>query len=170
MTTPSDNLNTIGILGADASAPQSHARRSRLATGGNPGSTVWAGQLGLPVSYGIIGGAPHRFAPLAKLYRATAEKTGHSANSTKVSVGALGLVAPTKKEALERFYPGWYNLNIEMGRLRGWQEPDSRAYYAQAEAPGAYYIGGLPHEHFMESLTLLATEVKPRVERLLAAK
>jgi hypothetical protein len=66
----------------------------------------------------------------------------------------------------------------------------------QAETPGAYYIGGptkwpngsstctaymghmrhflqmdiggLPQEHFLESLTLLATEVKPRVERLLA--
>jgi hypothetical protein len=28
----------------------------------------------------------------------------------------------------------------------------------------------LPQEHLLESLTLLATEVKPRVERLLAAK
>lgn len=85
-----------------------------------------------------------------------------------------------------------------MGVLRGWQKPDTRAYYAQVEAPGAYYIdspdevaerivdlhqhmghtrhflqmdiGGLPHEHFIEFLTLLATEVKPRVEQLLAAK
>lgn len=150
------------------------------------------------MSYGIIGGAPHRFAPLAELYRAQYEKASHPTQDMKVSVGALGLVAPTKKEALERFYPGWYNLNVEMGQLRGWQEPDTRAYYAQAEASGAYYIGdpdevaerivhlhqhlghtrhflqmdigGLPHEYFMESLTLLATEVKPRVERLLAAK
>lgn len=111
-------------------------------------------------------------------------------------MAALGLVAPTKQEALDRMYQGWYNLNVEMGRLRGWPEPDERAYLAQAEAPGAYYvgdpdevaerivhlhgylghmrhflqmdIGGLPHEHFLESLTLLATEVKPRVERLLA--
>lgn len=169
-----------------------------LATGGNPGSSARAGQLGLPVSYGIIGGAPHRFAPLAELYRAQFEKAGHPKESMKVSVAALGLVAPTKKEALDRFYPGWYNLNVEMGQLRGWQKPDTRAYYAQAEAPGAYYvgdpddvaerivhlhqhmghmrhflqmdIGGLPQEHFIESLTLLATEVKPRVERLLAAK
>lgn len=169
-----------------------------LATGGNPGSTSRAGQLGLPVSYGITGGAPHRFAPLAQLYRATADKAGHPATNIKVSIGALGLVAPTKKEALERSYPGWYNLNVEMGKLRGWQEPDARAYYAQAEAPGASYIGGpdevaerivdlhrhmghmghflqmdiggLPYEPFTESMTLLATEVKPRVERLLAAK
>lgn len=168
-----------------------------LATGGNPGSSARAGQLGLPVSYGIIGGAPHRFAPLAQLYRAQYERSGHPKANMKVSVAALGLIAPTKKEALERFYPGWHNLNVEMGRLRGWQEPDSRAYYTQAEAPGAYYvgdpddvaerivhlhrhlghtrhflqmdIGGLPQEHFLESLTLLATEVKPRVERLLAA-
>lgn len=167
-----------------------------LGTGGNPGSTVRAAQLGLPVSYGIIGGAPHRFAPLAQLYRAEFEKAGHPKENMKVSVASFGLIAPTKKEALERFYPGWHNLNVEMGRLRGWAPPDARAYYAQAEAPGAYYVGdpdeiaerivdlhkylghsrhflqmdlgGLPQEYFIESLTLLATEVKPRVERLLA--
>jgi alkanesulfonate monooxygenase SsuD/methylene tetrahydromethanopterin reductase-like flavin-dependent oxidoreductase (luciferase family) len=31
-------------------------------------------------------------------------------------------------------------------------------------------IGGLPHEHLLESITLLATEVKPRVKRLLSRK
>ena len=167
-----------------------------LATGGNPGSSARAGQLGLPISYGIIGGAPQRFAPLAQLYRQAAAAAGHSGDDIRVSVAALGLVAPTKQEALERMYQGWYNLNIEMGRLRGWPAPDPSAYYAQADAPGAYYvgdpdevaeriadlhgymghtrhflqmdIGGLPQEHFLESLTLLATEVKPRVQRLLA--
>lgn len=169
-----------------------------LATGGNASSSARAGQLGLPVSYGIIGGAPHRFAPLAELYRRSGERAGHSPESLKVSVAALGLVAPTKKEALERFYPGWYNLNVEMGQLRGWPAPDKRAYDAQAEAPGAYYvgspdevaerivhlhgylghmrhflqmdIGGIPQEHLLESITLLAAEVKPRVQRLLAQK
>lgn len=169
-----------------------------IATGGSPASSARAGRLGLPVSYGIIGGAPHRFAPLADLYRQSAAQAGHTGDDIKVSVAALGLVAPTKKEALERFYPGWHNLNVEMGRLRGWPAPDKNAYLAQADAPGAYYvgdpdevaqrivhlhgymghmrhflqtdIGGLPHEHFLESITLLATEVKPRVERLLAKK
>lgn len=169
-----------------------------IATGGSPASSARAGSLGLPISYGIIGGAPHRFAPLAELYRKSAEQAGHSGDDIKISVAALGLVAPTKKEALERFYQGWHNLNVEMGRLRGWPAPDKRAYLSQAEAPGAYYvgdpdevaerivhlhgymghmrhflqtdIGGLPHEHLLESITLLATEVKPRVERLLAKK
>jgi probable LLM family oxidoreductase len=167
-----------------------------LATGGSAPSSVRAGKLGLPVSYGIIGGAPARFAPLADLYRRSAAQAGHTGENIKVSVAALGLIAATKKEALERFYPGWYNLNVEMGKLRGWPAPDRRQFLAQAEAPGAYYvgdpdeiaerivdlhghmghmrhflqmdIGGLPQEHLLESLTLLATEVKPRVERLLA--
>lgn len=166
-----------------------------LATGGSAPSSARAGKLGLPISYGIIGGAPSRFAPLAKLYRQSAAQAGHTGESIKVSVGALGLIAPTKKEALERMYPGWHNLNIEMGKLRGWPAPDKRQFLAQADFPGAYYvgdpdevaarivdlhghmghmrhflqmdIGGLPQEHFLESLTLLATEVKPRVERLL---
>jgi probable LLM family oxidoreductase len=169
-----------------------------LATGGNASSSARAGTLGLPISYGIIGGEPHRFAPLAELYRRTAAQAGHAGDNVKVSVAALGLVAPTKKEALERFYPGWRNLVIEMGKLRGWPAPDKRQFDAQATAPGAYYvgdpddvaerivhlhgymghmrhflqmdIGGLPQEHLLESLTLLATEVRPRVERLLAAK
>ncbi|WP_200872876.1 LLM class flavin-dependent oxidoreductase [Microbacterium sp. CH12i] len=169
-----------------------------VATGGSAPSSVRAGKLGLPISYGIIGGAPARFAPLADLYRQTAAQAGHTGENIKVSVATLGLVAPTKKEALERFYPGWVNLNIEMGKLRGWPAPDKRQFLAQADFPGAYYvgdpdeiaqriadlhghmghmrhflqmdIGGLPQEHFLESLTLLATEVKPRVERLLAGK
>jgi probable LLM family oxidoreductase len=169
-----------------------------VGTGGSAPSSVRAGRLGLPVSYGIIGGAPEKFAPLAQLYRKTAEKSGHSGSNIKVSVAALGLVAPTKSEALDRFYPGWRNLNLTMGKLRGWPAPDERAYLAQAHAPGAYYIGdpddvaerivhlhgfmghvrhflqmdigGLPQDHFLESLTLLATEVKPRVERLLARR
>ncbi|MGP9650125.1 LLM class flavin-dependent oxidoreductase [Glutamicibacter sp. AOP38-B1-38] len=169
-----------------------------LATGGNAASSARAGRLGLPVSYGIIGGAPHRFAPLAELYRTSGAAAGHALQSLKVSVAALGLVAPSAKEAEERFYPGWYNLNIEMGRLRGWPKPDKRAFDAQVAAPGAYYvgspdevaerivhlhgylghmrhflqsdIGGLPQEHLLESISLLATEVKPRVERLLTQK
>lgn len=167
-----------------------------LATGGSTGSSVRAGELGLPIAYGIIGGAPHRFAPLAQLYRASAAQAGHTGEGIKVSVAALGLVAPTKQEALDRFYPGWHRLNVEMGRRRGWGAPSKQQFLAQADAPGAYYVGdpdevaerivhlhghmghmrhflqmdlgGLPQQHFLESITLLATEVKPRVERLLA--
>jgi probable LLM family oxidoreductase len=169
-----------------------------VGTGGSAPSSVRAGKLGVPVSYGIIGGRPARFAPLAELYRRTAAQAGHTGANIRVSVAALGLIAPTKKEALERFYPGWHNLNLEMGKVRGWPAPDKRAFDIQADAPGAYYIGdpddvaerivdlqgrmghmrhflqmdlgGLPQDLFLESITLLATEVKPRVERLLARR
>lgn len=169
-----------------------------LATGGNAPSSVRAGQLGLPVAYGIIGGEPHRFAPLAELYRRSATQAGHAAETQQVAVAALGLVAPTKAEALERFYPGWRSLTIEMGRLRGWSEANRRHFELHAHAPGGFYVGdpddvaarivdlhrhmghsrhilqmdvggALAPEHLRESVTLLATEVAPRVERLLAA-
>jgi probable LLM family oxidoreductase len=169
-----------------------------LATGGNASSSVRAGQLGLPISYGIIGGEPHRFAPLADLYRRAAARAGRTGDEIKVSVAALGLVAPTKQEAMDRFFPGWHNLTTEMGRLRGWAPQDRRVFEAQAGELGGFYVGdpeevarriaslhghmghmrhflqtdvgGLPHEHLLESITLLATEVKPRVARLLAKK
>ncbi|MDH6235490.1 LLM class flavin-dependent oxidoreductase [Cryobacterium sp. CG_9.6] len=169
-----------------------------VATGGSAPSSARAGRLGLPVAYAIIGGEPARFAPLAELYRRSAAQAGHTGENIKVSVAAFGLIAPTRQEALERFYPGWYNLNLEMGKLRGWPAPQRRQFELQAEAPGAYYVGspddiaerivhlhgylghmrhflqmdfgGLQQEYFLESITLLATEVKPRVARLLAAK
>lgn len=169
-----------------------------LATGGSAPSSARAGQLGLPISYGIIGGMPSRFAPLADLYRASAKRAGHTGDNIKVSVAALGFVAATKQEALERFYPGWHNMNIEMGQRRGWPAPQKSHYLAQADFPGAYYIGdpdevaqrivelhghlghtrhflqmdigGIPQEHYLESVSLLATEVKPRVQRLLDKK
>ncbi|TFD62751.1 LLM class flavin-dependent oxidoreductase [Cryobacterium suzukii] len=169
-----------------------------IATGGSAPSSARAGRLGLPISYGIIGGQPHRFAPLANLYRQSAQQAGHTGNNIKVSVATFGLVAPTKQEAIDRLYPGWVNLNLEMGKLRGWPAPQRRDFLAQVDAPNAYYVGdpddvaerivdlhrhlghmrhflqgdhgGLPQEHLLESVTLLATEVKPRVARLLAAK
>lgn len=49
-----------------------------LGTGGSAPSSARTGKLGLPVSYGIIGGTPSRFAPLAKLYRSSAAQAGHS--------------------------------------------------------------------------------------------
>ena len=83
-------------------------------------------------------------------------------------------------------------------RNRAADRDGARAVVAQAHAPGAYYVGdpddvaeriahlhgymghmrhflqmdfgGLPQDTLLESITLLATEVKPRVERLLAKK
>jgi len=166
-----------------------------LGTGGSAPSTVRAGRLGLPVSYGIIGGIPARFGRLADLYRATAQQSGHHGPNIKVSAGTFGLIAPTKKDAVDRFYPGWRNLQLLMTQRRHWPEPERARYEEQTHAPFAYFVGdpddvaeriidlyrhlghmrhffqmdlgGLPHEHFLEAITLLGTEVKPRVQRLM---
>lgn len=169
-----------------------------VGTGGNPPSSVRAGQLGRPVAYGIIGGIPSSFGPLAELYRSSAARAGHSGPQIKVGVATWGLVAPTTSEAKERFYPGWSRVTEEMGAPRGWPAPTRAAFEAMTTHPGAYYVGdpdsvaerivdlhrylgharhilqadlgALPHEHLLEHLTLLATEVKPRVDRLLERK
>jgi probable LLM family oxidoreductase len=169
-----------------------------VGTGGSAPSSVRAGRLGMPVVYGIIGGVPAQFAPLAELYRRTAAQAGHSGPSIKVGVAALGMIAPTKEEAKDRWYPGWRRTFESLGAVRGWRAPTRTQFDALSEAPGAYYVGGpddiaeriaelhdhlghsrhflqmdlggLPQEHFLESITLLGTEVKPRVERLLAKK
>jgi hypothetical protein len=107
------------------------------------------------------------------------------------------MVAPTKQEALDRFYPGWLAMNAEMAARRGWPAPDDEAFLAGARArrvlrrrprrrrrahraparlhgPHAPLLAdGLRRstaDTLLESITLLATEVKPRVERLLAKK
>ena len=50
-----------------------------IAVGGNPGSAVRAGVLGLPMALAIIGGLPEQFVGLVDLYRETGERTGHGA-------------------------------------------------------------------------------------------
>jgi alkanesulfonate monooxygenase SsuD/methylene tetrahydromethanopterin reductase-like flavin-dependent oxidoreductase (luciferase family) len=169
-----------------------------LGSGGSAPSSVRAGQLGVPVTYGIIGGRPSEFARLAEIYRQTTRQSGHPETRAKVAAGTWGLVAATTKEAQDRFYPGWLRVREEMGAPRGWQAPSKAEFDAMANHPGAYLvgdpdsvaerivdlhhhighmrhslqadIGGLPHEQFIEHLTLLATAVKPRVDRLLARR
>lgn len=169
-----------------------------IGTGGSPQSSARAGSLGLPVAYGVIGGSPARFAPLADLYRRAAVQAGRSGPDIKVSVAALGFVAPTTREAKERWYPGWRTAFEEIGRIRGFSPPSRAQFDVLAQGEGAYFVGspdeiaarivelhshlghmrhflqmdlgGLPQEYLLESITLLATEVKPRITRLLAKK
>src|SRR6202008_3690524 len=49
-----------------------------LGVGGTPESFERAGRLGLPLMVAIIGGQPHRFAPLIDLYRQAGRRSGHS--------------------------------------------------------------------------------------------
>lgn len=166
-----------------------------LATGGNPGSSARAGQRGLPVAYGIIGGEAARFAPLADLYRRTAADAGVPAEATRVAVANPGFVADDARAARETWWPAWHRVMRDIGRRRGFAPIPREVYDRDAAPGGALFVGdpdeiaerilalreALGHDRqilqmdvglltqrdFLRGIELLGTEVKPRVDAAL---
>ena len=64
--------------------------------------------------------------------------------------------------------PRWVQAKLRFPGLPPWAPMRARSGWAPALTKADH--GGLPQEYLLESITLLATEVKPRVDRLLAAK
>lgn len=71
-----------------------------VAVGGNPGSAVRAGALGLPMAIAIIGGLPERFSVFAELHREAARRAGFDPPPA-LSVNPHGYLAPTSQQAVE---------------------------------------------------------------------
>jgi probable LLM family oxidoreductase len=112
-----------------------------IGVGGTPASFARAGALGLPLMIAIIGGEPHRFRPLVDLYRETGLRAGHSPETLKVGIHALGYVADTDSQAADDFYPGYARMFTEIGKERGWP-PTRRAHFDALLGPtGALIIG-----------------------------
>ncbi|SDR80605.1 LLM class flavin-dependent oxidoreductase [Microterricola viridarii] len=167
-----------------------------LGTGGNPSSSVRAGLLGLPVSYGIIGGAPARFAPLTELYRNTARANGMAEADIKVSVGSPGFIGEVGKTARDDFWPHWHNTMGVIGSQRGFAAPARLSYDRDASRMGALFVGSpeeiaerivalhgalghmrhffqmdfgdMPQAQLLRSIELLGTRVKPLVDEAVA--
>jgi probable LLM family oxidoreductase len=167
--------------------------RLRVGVGGSPESVIRAARLGIPMALAIIGGDPARFAPFAKLYRDSLEKFGHE--SLPVSIHSPGHIAETDDEAFEQQWPNYATSFGRIGRERGWgpmsidhfiQEVNHGSLYVGSpdtvakkvvhaiESVGAqrfdlkYVTGPTPHDQAMKSIELYATEVVPRVRKLLA--
>lgn len=165
----------------------------RVGVGGSPDSVVRAARLGVPMALAIIGGDPARFAPFANLYRAKLTEFGHE--QLPVSIHSPGHVAATDEEALEQLWPNYAAGFGRIGRERGWQPMSVQHFVGEARGGSVYcgspdtvaekiayavqsvgaqrfdlkYANGpMPHEQLMKSIELYATEVVPRVERLLA--
>lgn len=160
-----------------------------VATGGNPGSAVRAGALGLPLALAIIGGLPERFAPVAALHREAARRAGH--RPPPLSINSHGYLAPTSREAIEESYPAVAEAMNRIGRERGWPPLTREGYEASAELRGANFVGTpaqvaekilfqreifghdrfllqtsvgpLPHAKVLRSIELFGTEVAPAV-------
>jgi len=160
-----------------------------LGTGGSPGSSARAGELGLPVAYGIIGGDAHRFAPLADLYRQAAADAGHD-TEIKVAVASPGLVARDGRVAKDTYFAHWSAAIAENGRP-GFSTITRATFDPQISGRGAIFagspseiaerivslhrsvghqrqffqmdVGNIPQRAVLESIELLATEVAPIV-------
>jgi probable LLM family oxidoreductase len=162
-----------------------------LGTGGSPGSSVRAGELGLPIMYGIIGGEPERFGRLADLYREAYAAAGHRATEARVAVGNPGLIASSTTQAQNIFWEGWNEVMLEVGKQRGFAPPN-RANFEAETTRGSLFVGEpeaiaerILHLHaamghmreflqmdigpvsqkdYLTSIELLGTKVKPLVD------
>jgi probable LLM family oxidoreductase len=169
-----------------------------VAAGGNPGSAVRAGTLGLPLALAIIGGAPERFAPLIELYRESAREAGHDPAQLPVSINSHAFVADTGERAAEQYFPAYAAMMNRIGRERGWS-PMTRAQFDTLRSlRGALAVGDpqqlvekilfqheifshqrflaqlsvgpLPHAEVLRAIELLGTEVAPRVREEVARR
>ena len=111
-----------------------------LSTGGNPSSTVRAAQLGLPVSYGFIGGDLTRFAPLGALYHQAAAQLGVPGAQRRISVGSPGFLADTSQEARRLWWPQ-YRRTMAGIMGRGLEQVDPRGFEASTGSRGALLVG-----------------------------
>ncbi len=165
----------------------------RVGVGGSPDSVIRAARLGIPMALAIIGGDPARFAPFAKLYRDALEKFGRE--DLPVSIHSPGHIADTDEQAREEQWPHYEAMFGRIGRERGWG-PTTYAHFEQEVEGGSLYVGSpdtvarkiayainavgaqrfdlkysngpMPHSKLMHSIELYATEVIPRVKKLLA--
>lgn len=170
-----------------------------IAVGGTPQSVARAGALGLPLALAIIGGEPHRFAPLFNLYRQSGERTGTDPSLLKTSINVHGFIHDTDQSAADIFYEPQAVVMNRIGRERGWG-PTNRAHFDASRGPqGALFVGSpetvaekiiahhkifkndrfllqmaigpMPHKEIMRGIELYGSKVAPLVrEALTAAK
>lgn len=167
-----------------------------LAAGGNPGSAVRAGTLGLPLALAIIGGNPAQFRPFVELYRQSAE--AHDHRDLPVGINSHGLIAETSQDAADEAFLPFKTMMDRIGRERGWPPMSREQYDASRTLHGANFIGSpaevtekilhqheifghdrfllqftvgtLPHDKVMRSIELFGTEVAPAVRSEVARR
>lgn len=169
-----------------------------IAVGGTPESVIRAARLNLPLALAIIGGEPHRFAPLIQLYRDSAQQAGHSPAQLQIGINSHVFIGDTSQEAADTFFPSYADIMGRIGRERGWG-PMSRAQFdamrskrgsllvgsAQEVIDKILYqyelfkntrflaqmsVGSVPHKHMMRSIELFGTQVAPVIRKAIAAQ
>jgi len=116
-----------------------------VGVGGTPSSAARAGQLGLPMALGIIGGDPAAFAPLAQLHRQAARQAGHDPAQVPLSLNMHGFVADSFAQATDAFFPPYAAFMTGIGRERGWP-PVTRAQFDKLTGPHGSMLIGTPEQ------------------------
>lgn len=168
----------------------------RLGTGGSPGSSVRAGRRGLPVVYGIIGGEPAKFAPLADLYRQAAATSETAAENVSVGVASPGFIGDDSEKTKDMWWGHWATRMEMISEQRGIPMMSRNGYRRATSPGGALFVdhpeevaerivtlhrtmghdrhilemdyGHVPHPELLHSIELLGTRVKPLVDAELA--
>ncbi|NII24346.1 LLM class flavin-dependent oxidoreductase [Pseudoflavitalea sp. X16] len=168
-----------------------------IAVGGTPESIMRAGNLGVPLALAIIGGEPHRFAPLIQLYRDTAQQAGHSPETLQVSINSHVFIADTSQQAADVFFPSYADIMSRIGRERGWGPMSRGQFEVMRGKRGSLLVGSpqeiidkimyqyelfhntrflaqmsvgsVPHKQMMRSIELFGTQVAPVIRKELAA-
>ncbi|MFF2912455.1 LLM class flavin-dependent oxidoreductase [Paenibacillus sp. NPDC057934] len=179
--------------------PVQHELPLWVGVGGSPESAEKAGALGTGLAIAILNGNPAPFKELVDSYRRSGIEAGHSLESLKIAITSHGYIANTTQQALDEFYPYYYNYRNSISPSRDQRytvshsEFDQFAAFDNTLAVGSPQqiiekilyqhelfghnrfmtqldIGGLPYAKVASAIELLATEVAPVVRREIAKK
>lgn len=164
-----------------------------IASGGTPQSAIRAGELGLPITFAIIGGSPLYFARMVELYYHAAAQAGHDLDALQIASHSHGFIADTEQQAIEQFYEPLRRSMNAIEAERGWGEYTQETFDFARSIDGALYVGdpetvaekiillrkevgitrfmlhvpvgSMPHEAVMKSIELFGTKVAPIVRK-----
>ena len=167
-----------------------------IASGGTPSSSIRAGQLGLPMTFAILGGNPLAFGRVIALYRQAAVEAGHDLSKMKVAINSHGFIARSNEEAIEKFFPPTQVVMNKIGRERGWPPYTKESFLHANGMDGAIYagdpdtiakkiillkehlgidrfylqtpVGSMDHADVLSCIELFGKEVAPRVKEMAA--
>lgn len=168
-----------------------------IAVGGTPESVVRAATLGLPMMLAIIGGEPARFKAFTDLYRRAWQETGKDMAQFQLGIGSHGFIADTFEEAAELMWPRYAMQMGRIGKERGWGPVGRPQFDFEISPQGAmllgdpetvakkiirehelfgftryclqFSVGSMPHDKMLRCIELYATEVVPRVKKVVGA-
>ena len=116
-----------------------------IGVGGTPASVVRAGQMGLPLTIAILGGAPAQYVAFTDLYREAYREAGHDEAQQQIAINCHFHIAENSQQASDEFFPPYSAIMNRIGRERGWS-PMSRQQFEYLRGPQGPLFVGSPQE------------------------